>query len=124
MPWNRAVSECAADAREALHPAEIADLLEMPTTGGTQSRLGVSGAETSGEVLLHVNAMRPAGTDSGNGAGGFAGCHGGLDLDDLADILPDLPDAVSRELLHSMDMQNRQRLERCCPTRRTAPAGV
>jgi magnesium transporter len=35
----------------------------------------------------------------------------GLDTDDLADLLQDLPGAVIHELLHSMDKQNRQRLE-------------
>ena len=33
-----------------------------------------------------------------------------LDLDDLADILDDLPDAVSSEVLRSMDRQERERL--------------
>ena len=35
----------------------------------------------------------------------------GLHTDDLADLLQDLPGAVTHELLHSMDKQNRQRLE-------------
>ncbi len=36
---------------------------------------------------------------------------GGLDTDDLADLLHDLPGAVIHELLYSMDKQNRHRLE-------------
>ena len=42
-----------------------------------------------------------------------------LDTDDLADLLGDLPDDVYREVLHSMDEQNRQRLPQHplpCPT--------
>ena len=35
----------------------------------------------------------------------------GLDTDDLADLLHDLPGAVIHELLYSMDQQNRHRLE-------------
>lgn len=35
----------------------------------------------------------------------------GLHTDDLADLLQDLPGTVIHELLHSMDKQNRQRLE-------------
>jgi magnesium transporter len=35
----------------------------------------------------------------------------GMDLDDLVDLLQELPEAVSLKLLSSMDMQNRQRLE-------------
>ena len=35
-----------------------------------------------------------------------------LDLDDLADILDDLPEAVTSEVLRSLDRQDRERLAR------------
>ena len=45
-----------------------------------------------------------------------------MDLDDLADLLADLPEAVTQQLLHSMDQQDRERLSAVLSYRRTAPA--
>jgi len=95
----------------ALHPAEIADLLESLPPAERKVVWELVEPEISGEVLLHVNDEARAGLIQEMEPEDLLAATEGLDLDDLADILQDLPDAVSRELLHSMDLQNRHRLE-------------
>jgi len=77
-----------------LAPAEIGNLLESLPPDKRSVVWGLVEAEDDGEVLLHVVA---AAQD--------------LDIDDLADLVEDLPDAVIDTLLHSMDRENRERLE-------------
>ncbi len=36
----------------------------------------------------------------------------GMEVDDLADLLSDLPETVTQQLLHNMDQQDRERLTR------------
>ena len=67
--------------------------------------------ELDGEVLVHVNDEVRAGLIRDMPAEELVQAVGELDLDDLADILDDLPDAVVREVLLSMDRQDRERLE-------------
>ena len=47
----------------------------------------------------------------------------GLEVDDLADLLRDLPEAVNQRVLRSMDSQDRERLtDRARLSTRTRPA--
>jgi Mg/Co/Ni transporter MgtE len=45
-----------------------------------------------------------------------------MELDDLADLVGDLPEAVGAQLVKSMDAQDRERLNSVCRTSRTPPA--
>ncbi len=95
----------------ALHPAEIAHLLESLPPTEREIAWELVEADKDGEVLLHVNDEVRAGLLEGMEVDDLVVATEGMDLDDLADLLQDLPDAVSRELLHSMSQQDRQRLE-------------
>jgi magnesium transporter len=95
----------------ALHPAEVADLLESLPPAERKVVWELVEPDSSGEVLLHVNDEVRAGLIQEMEPEDLLAATEGLDLDDLADLLQDLPEAVSAELLHSMDLQNRQRLE-------------
>ena len=95
----------------SLSGAEIGDLLEsLPLT----KRLVVwelVDTELDGEVLVQVNDEVRAGLIRDMPAEELIEAVGELDIDDLADILGDLPDAVAGEVLRSMDRQERERLE-------------
>jgi magnesium transporter len=95
----------------ALHPAEIADLLESLPLEERNLVWELVDPENDGEVLLQVNDEVRAGLIREMATEELVAATEGMDLDDLADLLQDLPKAVSGELLRSMDLQNRQRLE-------------
>ena len=94
-----------------LHPAEIGDLLESLPQEPRVILWELVDAEERGEVLLHVNDEVRAGLIKEMEPGELVAMTEGLDTDDLADLLADLPGAVIHEVLRAMDMQNRHRLE-------------
>jgi magnesium transporter len=95
----------------ALHPAEIAQLLESSPPPERYLVWELVDPDEDGEVLLHVNddvredLIRTMEEDE------LVAAVEGMDVDDLADLLQHLPDTVIAEVLHSMDAQNRRRLE-------------
>ena len=95
-----------------LSASEIGDLLEsLPIT----RRLAVwemTDPELEGDVLVEVNDEVRASLIRGTAPEDLVAAVDDLDLDDLADILDDLPDAVTSEVLHSLDRQDRERLAR------------
>ncbi|VAW83321.1 Mg/Co/Ni transporter MgtE, CBS domain-containing [hydrothermal vent metagenome] len=94
-----------------LHPAEIGDLLESLPHGPRELLWELVPSEEQGEVLVEVNDEVRSGLIDEMETHELVQATGGLDTDDLADLLHDLPGAVIHELLLSMDKQNRQRLE-------------
>lgn len=96
---------------DALHPADVAYILEsLPL----EQRLDVwelVKAERDGEILLEVSdAVRQtliADMDSDE----LLAAAGLLDADELADLAPDLPKDVLQDLLDSLDSANRERLQ-------------
>lgn len=94
-----------------LHPAEIASLLEgLPVEDRSVLWEQVS-AEASGDVLTQVNDNVRATLIREMESHELVAATEGLDTDDLADILPEMPDDVVKHILYSMDAQNRHRLE-------------
>jgi magnesium transporter len=95
-----------------LSAAEVGDLLEsLPLT----RRLAVwemTDPEHDGDVLVEVNDEVRATLIRGTEPADLVAAVDDLDLDDLADILDDLPDAVTSEVLRSLDRQDRERLDR------------
>ena len=94
-----------------LHPAEIGDLLESLPQGPRVILWELVDPEDRGEVLLHVNDEVRGGLIKEMEPGELVAMTEGLDTDDLADLLADLPGAVIHEVLRAMDLQNRHRLE-------------
>lgn len=94
----------------ALHPAEIANLLEaLPHS----QRLIVWNMLDSddGEILLNVGEEVRSGLIKLMDSEALVAATEGLEIDDLADLLVDLPHTVTQQALASMDHQDRQRLE-------------
>jgi magnesium transporter len=96
---------------DSLHPAEIGDLLESLPHGPREILWELVAGDIKGEVLIEVNEEVRAGLIEDMEPAQLVAITESLDTDDLADILQDLPGAVIHELLHSMDKQNRHRLE-------------
>jgi magnesium transporter len=94
-----------------LHGSEIADLLESFPHGPREILWELVDPDNHGEVLTQVNDEVRAGLIDEMEARDLVAATGGLDADDLADIIMDLPGAVIQEVLRAMDKQDRQRLE-------------
>jgi magnesium transporter len=95
----------------SLSGAEIGDLLESLPLPKRLAVWELVDTELDGEVLVQVNDEVRAGLIRDMPAEELVTAVGELDLDDLADILDDLPDQVIREVLRAMDRQDRERLE-------------
>ena len=94
-----------------LHPAEIAHILESLPSTERQVIWKMVNPDDEGEILLHVNDEVRAGLIKAMDNDELVAATDGMDMDDLADLLSDLPDIVIKEVLHAMDKQDRQRLE-------------
>lgn len=94
-----------------LHPAEIAHLLESLPPGERELVWELVDKEKDGDVLLYVNDDVRAKLIHDMAPEELVAAAEGLDTDDLADIIQDLPEHVIREVLHSMGDQDRFRLE-------------
>ncbi len=95
----------------AMHPAEIATLLESLRPAEREIVWEMVDADDDGEVLLHVNDEVRAGLIRGMDAEELLNATEGLEIDDLADLFQDLPEAVNRQVLKGMDQQDRERLQ-------------
>jgi len=95
----------------ALHPAEIALLIESLPQTERDIVWGLVDPEDHGEVLLHVNDEVRANLIQEMDDDMLLAATEGLEMDDLADLVADLPEQVTQEVLRSMDLENRQRLE-------------
>jgi magnesium transporter len=93
-----------------LHSAEIADLLESFPHGPREILWGLVQPDDHGETLVHLNDEVRAGLIDEMNTDDLVAATEGLDADDLADLIKDLPGAVIQEILRSMDKQNRERL--------------
>ena len=95
----------------ALTPAEIADLLESlpPTQRAIVWEL--VDLEDEGGVLVEVNDEVRNSLISQMDSAEVVAAAAGLDIDDLADLVSELPDAITREVLRSLDVSDRQSLQ-------------
>lgn len=107
-----------------LHPTEIAQLLESLPQEQREVIWELIDAEHEGDVLLYVNDEVRAHLIRQMETHELIAAAGGLDTDDLADLLRDLPETVIREVLQSMDAQDRQRLETVLPYSEDTAGGL
>jgi magnesium transporter len=95
----------------ALNPAEIADLLESLPPAQRKIVWELIAAEDEGDVLVELNEEVRASLIGGMETAELVAATANLDLDDLADLIAELPEAVNREVLRSLDASDRQRLQ-------------
>ena len=94
-----------------LNPAEIGNLLESLPPGKREVVWGLVDAEDDGEVLVHVGDEVRESLLADMDPDEIIAAVEDLDIDDLADLVEDLPDTVIDQVLRSMDRENRERLE-------------
>ena len=95
----------------SLNGAEVGDLLESLPQSRRQVVWDLVKVDLDADVLVEVNDEVRAGLIRDIAPDDLVQAVSDLDIDDLADILNDLPDAVITEVLHAMDRQDRDRLE-------------
>jgi magnesium transporter len=93
-------------------PADVAHLLESSTPKLRSILWQLVDTEIEGEVIGELSEELQAQFLSEMDASEVASMTEGMADDDIADILQQLPGAVTREVLESMDQQDRARIER------------
>jgi len=94
-----------------LHPAEIALLLESLPTDQRNTVWEQVDPSYDGDILLHVNDNLRATLIRDMESHELVAAAAKLAPDDLADLLPEMPEDVTAQLLQNMDDQHRERLE-------------
>jgi magnesium transporter len=94
----------------AMHPAEIASLLESLPPAQRELVWDLVEPELEGDVLVELNEEVRADLIRDMEADELVAAAEGLELDDLADLLHDLPENVHQTVLRSMDSRDRERL--------------
>ncbi len=95
----------------AFHPAEIAHLLESLPQSQRMFIWNMLDHDDDGEILLEVGDEVRSGLIEVMDRQQLISATEGLDLDDLADLLADLPSAVTDTALSHLDISDRQRLQ-------------
>ena len=95
----------------AFHPAEIGHLLESLPQSQRMFIWNMLDHDEDGEILLNVGDEVRSGLIENMNKEQLISATEGLDVDDLADLLADLPQAVMQTALNNMDSNDRQRLE-------------
>ena len=95
-----------------LHAAEIARLLEaIPPKDRTQLWLNIDSG-TQGDILKNLNTEVQSQLLSEMDVDAIVKATEGLDMDDLADIVPELPESAAHNLLLTFDYKHRNHLKR------------
>ena len=108
----------------SLAPGEIANLLESlpPTRRGVAWEL--VDPESEGEILANVNDEVRDWLISESGDDELVAAAEGMELDDLADIINQLPASVTHQLLNSMDRMDQERLRAALSFDRDTAGGL
>ncbi|MGB0662929.1 MAG: magnesium transporter [Pontibacterium sp.] len=96
---------------KSMRPTEVAHLLEKSPPKERQLLWNLIDSDLEGEVLQHLGDDLQASILSKLDPSQVLAMTEGLDTDDVVDILQQLPNTVMRELLETMDEQNRERIE-------------
>lgn len=94
-----------------MHPAEIAHLLESLPGNQREQVWSYVPDDMDGEILLHLNDEARAALINKMETVDLVAATETLDTDDLADILPEMPQDVIQEVLLSLETQERDRLK-------------
>jgi magnesium transporter len=94
-----------------LHPAEIALLLESLPQPERNVVWQLISDEDEGEILVELNDEVRTGLIEKMATEEVVAATEGMELDDLADLVADLPESASRQIIESLSQQDRERLE-------------
>ncbi len=96
---------------QGMSPFDLALILESSTTRSRPIIWQLIDIEQHGEVLEELNEEVRKGILQSMQPEKLAAAAEGMDVDDIAEVLRTLPDAVYRKVLSSMDSQDRSRVE-------------
>jgi len=94
----------------AMHPAEIALLLESVPPHQRELVWSMVDPELEGDVLVELNENVRHELIGDMATEELVAAAEGMELDDLADLVGDLPETVTLQVLRSMDQRDRERL--------------
>ena len=94
----------------SMHPAEIASLIESLPPAKREIVWEFVDPEIEGDVLIELNDEVRAELIGGMDAEELIAATEGMEVDDLADLIGDLPETLNERVLRSMDAQDRDRL--------------
>lgn len=94
-----------------LHPADIATLLESIPPALRHTVWDQADPKIEGEVLIEVSDGVREDLIQAMGERELVAAARTLDVDEIADLIPDLSDEAIAEILFAMDKQDRQRLD-------------
>jgi len=100
----------AARMIAAMHPAEIALLIESLPPAQREVVWNFVEPEIEGDVLVELSDEVRQSFIEGMNAEELLAAAEDMEVDDLADIVGDLPETVGAQLVKSMDAQDRERL--------------
>jgi len=95
----------------SLHPSEVARLLESLPLKERAMLWELVDHDLEGDVLVEVAEEVRDGLLEGMGTEELIAATEGMEVDDLADLIADLPETVTREVLQSLDKQDHERLQ-------------
>ena len=95
----------------SLAPAEIAHLLESLPPAERELVWNLVDEEQDGQILLLVTEEVRANLIRHMDPGELLAATANLDLDDLADLVQQMPSAITSEVMQALDDQRRKRLE-------------
>jgi magnesium transporter len=95
----------------ALHPAEIALLLESLPQPERAVVWQLISDEDEGDILVELNDEVRTRLIGEMPTEEVVAATEGMELDDLADLVADLPEAATRQIIESLSQQDRERLE-------------
>jgi magnesium transporter len=93
-----------------LHPAELARLLESLPLRERGVIWEMIGPDIEGDVLVELADEVRSGLIEGMATDELIAAVDGMEVDDLADLLAELPEALTLEVLRSLDQQDHDRL--------------
>jgi magnesium transporter len=94
----------------SMHPAEIASLIESLPPAKREIVWEFVDPELEGDVLIELNDEVRAELIGGMDAEELIAATEGMEVDDLADLIGDLPETLNERVMRSMDAQDRERL--------------
>jgi len=95
----------------SLHPSEVARLLESLPLKDRAVLWEMVDQDLEGDVLVEVAEEVRDGLLEGMGTQELIAATEGMEVDDLADLVADLPESVTQEVLASLDKQDHERLQ-------------
>ena len=94
-----------------MHPAEVARLIEALTPNLRMSLLNVIEHSIQGQILTELNEDVKIQLLAEMETNSIVKATEGLDMDDLADIVPNLPESALHNLLLTLDYKHREHLK-------------